>query len=280
MKYSIYETFEYGHFVRLCLDLDIVNDDIPKNEDRMEYFDKIIRDATRIINKKLKRSEDNLGTPQIIIDDACNDIKLSGHVIYKNMVFEDISLLRRFMHGLKEEYKDKKEKYLFDNEIIDLHIYDGKTLRLPKNCKYGKTNYLKFYKGINYDNIDDETLFYDSMVIPQYDDFEIVNLYEIEYEKDKIIKKIKIPKLVVKDTKNYTFENKIPLEQIQKYVNLLSRKRCTDYGTRLEIGCIIKNCNSNGLYIFDCWSKLTTKDNYNKIAVEAQWAVFIQGIKE
>jgi len=83
--------------------------------------------------------------------------KLSAHVIYKNILFEDIYKMKIFMNEL--------DSPLIKNNILDLNIYKEGCFRLLWNSKKGKNNILNFYRGINYNRATDKQLFYDCLLL-------------------------------------------------------------------------------------------------------------------
>ena len=196
---------------------------------------------------------DNLDNYEIIVLKPVKPTKISLHIIYKNIAFENSEALLQFM----EQFEDHD---LVINGVIDLSIYKNKTLRLLYNTKYGKDNYLDFYKGINYTKKNDKDFFFDSMVTPQNEDYCLVPFEIKEKQKNKKSKNKKNNKYTEDDIK---FENRVPCSVVEQYVNILSKERTFNRKNWYEIMICVKNCNINAYYIFDKWSKQTTKDNYD-----------------
>lgn len=238
---NLYENYEPGQRVKLHLDIDIkIDEQKPEN-----YFDDTIKDSIEMINTKLKTFK--IKTYQIIILHANRDTKLSAHIIYNNVYFNDIYAMRHFMAGFRGEK-------LIETKIIDLNIYRAGMFRLLWNTKYGVDNKLQFYKSINYESIDDKSLFMDCLVTNINNDCKLV---DIKIENTTITKPTRPAKQDIK-TSNITVH---PINQIEKYINLLDDKRADDYKNWLDIGMAICNSNNSieGFNLWDNWSQKSSK---------------------
>ena len=61
-----------------------------------KYLDKIINNIIDLINDKLTDYNEDI-QPNIIILKSCNESKLSSHIIYQNVVFDDVYHIRYFI---------------------------------------------------------------------------------------------------------------------------------------------------------------------------------------
>ncbi len=273
-KYSLYECYERGDKVKLHLDIDIKNDDIPKNTDRLVYFDDIIKAALELMQVNLikifDKSEENstkLKDPEIIILSSCRENKLSAHIIYNNIYFDDIYAIKYFMMSINSP--------LIKNKIIDPSIYRTGCLRLLWCSKLGKSNNLEFYKGINYNyGNNNKQLFMDTLIRNISKNNQLV---PIIIQKDIQIKN-KLRKIVNKETvidNIITKNSSVSIEIIKKYLDILNKNRCDDYNNWVQIGMIIFNCQPNKEG-FDLWNDWSSKSpNYNGRDICAyKWSTF------
>lgn len=165
-----YENIEHGIPVKFHIDIDKKVSATNRNMlDKM--FHKLVKEATNLFNEEFKA--ENIEDPEIIVlksDYVKLDSKMSkvsAHIIYNNVVFKNIYEMKMFV------MKMKSKSVLFDENVIDKNIYRVGCFRMLHCSKIGKTNYLRFYKGINYKPSDDENLFKDSLVTHMYDDQEV-----------------------------------------------------------------------------------------------------------
>ena len=247
----LYENIEYGDKVKLHIDIDIKTD-IDDEQQQAELFDKIVSDTIELVNDELEKKD--IYDPIIIILKSKRTIgKVSGHIIYPNIVFTDITMHKYFFMNMKSK--------LIDDKIMDPRIYRIGSFRMCWNSKYGKDNMLEFYDSVNYDMISDENLFYDCAIKYFNLPYHIINM-DIEYEENTST--IKIKKHNYKLRSGEQSNNMIPLDEIRKYVNLLSESRIDDYNDWINVGIAIYNSNYNGFSIWNEWSKLSEKYDYNE----------------
>jgi hypothetical protein len=253
--YHLYENYDIDEKVKLFIDIDIKEypDDINKDE----YFDNIIDDSINLFIDKLK--EKDIFNPQIIILKSSSENKLSSHVIFNDVIFEDIYHMKHFLSDL-----DSK---LIKYDIIDMSVYRKGCFRLLWNSKLNKNINLEYYDGKNYTYTTDKQLFYDCLLrnIPQE-----YNLIKVDLpESKKIIKRTKTLKKseLFTDKEN---NNKIyDVGLIKRYMNIIDIKRADKYNKWIEIGTIIHNCNhtKDGFNLWNEWSKQSYKysDEYELI---------------
>ena len=265
--YYLYENYTTGQKARLVFDIDI---DLKTHVIPTEHVDK--RDFQTYLSKyfiDLTNKELKLYTkvkPKIIILTANTDTKLSAHIIYQNIVFEDVYVMGNFVGNLKIDPSFITGK----KKIFDTSIYADRCLRLLWNSKFGKNNLLEAHDFSNYYYTSDENLFYDSMILPQNNDYTLIKYQKKEFIIKKSDKKI-LKNEIINDNTDKIINSKVqkkivkvPLEEIQKYVNLLDLNRCTDYKQWLNVGYMIHNCNSDGFSIWDNWSKNSPQYNKNE----------------
>lgn len=247
----LYENIEYDDKVKLHIDIDIKTD-IDDEQQQAELFDKIVSDTIELVNDELEKKD--IYDPIIIILKSKRTIgKVSGHIIYPNIVFTDISQHKYFFMNMKSK--------LIDDKIMDPRIYRIGSFRMCWNSKYDKDNMLEFYDSVNYDMISDENLFYDCAIKYFNLPYHLINM-NIEYEGNTST--IKIKKHNYKLRSNGQSNNMIPLDEIRKYVNLLSESRIDDYNDWINVGIAIYNSNYDAFSIWNEWSKLSEKYDYNE----------------
>jgi len=207
-KFHLYEYFNNDDKLKLYLDIDIKSHQIPENINKLEYFDYIITKSINLMLIQLK--EYGIDNPSIIVLDSNRENKLSGHIIFKDVVFRNIREMKFFIMNI--------ESQLITDRIIDPSAFKKGGLRLLWNSKMGSGKNLEFYKSINYTYVDEETLFMDCLVR---------NVPEIHQLVD-----VKIPvnvKLIKKNRPKYT-TNLIgtskksivnhPISTLKKYVDI------------------------------------------------------------
>ena len=250
-KQSLYENYEKEDNVKLFLDIDMKTKEIPKDANHMTHFNNILLEIMDIM--KLNLAKYDIYNQEIIILSACREDKLSAHIIYNNVYFEDIFKMKFFIMQIDSELIKKK--------IIDPNVYKPSCLRMLWCSKLGKNNNLELDRVINYKFVNNKKLFMDSLIrninkkcqlvkinIPE--NIKIVNKRQPVVKKDSIINDIQ---------KN---NSKISIEIIKKYLNLLSSERYTNYNDWIQIGMIIFNCQPNNSG-FDLWNEWSSKDpNY------------------
>lgn len=242
-KFHLYEYFDRDDKLKLFMDIDIKPHNIPEGVNREEYFDDIVNEGIELVVDQLKKY--GINNPRTIILSSNRPDKLSAHVIFPDVVFENIGMIKFFMSQLRS--------YLIDKEIIDLNPYRKGGLRLLWNSKMGVYVNLEYNRGIDYEYEDDKQLFMDCLVKNISDGHQIVG---IELPKNiKVIKKKKPinPKVELTEYSDVNY----PLNQLAKYVNILDKKRADKYRLWLEIGMILHNCNptKQSFNIWDKWSK-------------------------
>lgn len=249
-KFCLYEYFDRDELVKLYLDIDIKQKEIPKDADRKSYFKQIINQSLNLIVKHLEPY--GVKNPKMIVFAANREEKLSAHVIFIDVVFDDVYAIKAFMMNIKSPLIDKK--------ILDLSVYKKGCLRLPWNSKYGIWVNFDVHKFINcnYDDDDNEKLFMDCMVtnIPE-------NYIKIKLDIPKVvkIKRKQVPNGNAKNIQGLNIKEssftKIPISTLQPLVDILSDERADDYATWLQVGMCLHNCNPTeaSFNIFDKWSQ-------------------------
>jgi hypothetical protein len=247
-KFHLYENYEENEKVKLFIDIDIK--EFPDDINKDKYFDDIIDKSIELFTDKLK--EKDIFNPEIIILKSSSENKLSSHVIFNNVIFNDINHMKHFVSTLNDTE-------LVEKDIIDMHVYRAGCFRLLWNSKLGKNINLEYYKSINYKYTTDKQLFYDCLLrnIPKE-----YNLIKVDLpESKKIINKIKSLKkndlLTDKENTNKIYD----VGLIKRYLNIINIKRADKYNKWLEIGFIIHNCNhtKDGFNLWNEWSKQSYK---------------------
>ena len=256
----LYEYYDDNVPLKLFVDIDIKNKDIPDKADRQQVFDDTVRVTIDLIKKNLIKSNPDCVDPQIIVLASSSDIKLSSHIIFPDVVFKNVKEMKFFMAKIDHQ--------MIEDKIIDPNVYRRGGFRMLYNSKAGKKIPLEFHDSYNYFVDTDEELFMDCLITNVNIDFyEIV----VTMPKDVIIKKV-VPckpnnKNNSKDSSNKnTLINKNndnivyhPISTLCPYIKLLSVKKAENYGDWIKIGMILHNCNPSeeSFDLWDEWSKLS-----------------------
>ena len=239
--YSLYEYYNINQKIRLFYDIDIDYNKIKLPDglnDYNEYNEAVLSKIIELTKKELLKYTKEI--PKIIFLTSHRENKLSTHIIFQNIVFENISLIGNFVKMIIE-----KNSKLFIKGVIDTSIYGNKDLRLLWNSKYGKNNIIDFN---NFDNYyctnNEEERFYDAMVLPQNNNYIFIN-YKINLNNKKNINQNDTAENI---NKNNNQENTIdalkldiPKEMLIELLNILSEKRRGEYETWIEIVYICRN---------------------------------------
>ena len=215
-----YEDHTYNTKIKLHIDIDIKKEYIDKI-DRDDEINIILDNLLNMLNLKIEQVL-NIKNPRIIVLVSNTLLKLSIHIIYVDILFDNIYSMGDFM-----------KNYL---SIIDKSIYKKGCFRMLYCNKLGKYNTLIYYKGYNYEIENDYQLFIDSCLCSNNildtvdyilinDDFGIVN------KSKPIIKNIK------HEIVNYKY-TKPDFDIIKKVLEKVSLK---DYDDWFRITCAIKN---------------------------------------
>jgi len=261
-KFHLYENYEENEKVKLFIDIDIKK--YPENINKNEYFDDIINESITLFTDKLK--EKDIFNSEIIILKSSSENKLSAHVIFNNVIFEDIYHMKHFLSVLNNTELIKKD-------IIDTNVYKGGCFRLLWNSKLGKNINLEYYKSINYKYTTDKQLFYDCLLKNIPETYHFVNIKKDKKKSDKKLdenKKLKekAKKKIIDSTINlntcneiinnftHTFYNKKEFIILIKFFDeCYDKERFTNYNDWIKVGMAIKNIFSdNGFELYDYFS--------------------------
>ncbi|ARF08028.1 hypothetical protein Catovirus_1_78 [Catovirus CTV1] len=227
-----YENIERNMPVKFHMDIDLkVN--INKKAKLNRIFDKTVKESIDLINNEFKK--ENINDPQIIVlkSDYTKTIdnisKISAHLIYNNVVFDDIYDMKHFLLKIKSN--------LIDNKIIDKNIYRIGCFRMLHCSKKGKNNKLRFCKSINYTLENEEKLFYDSMVTHFFEN-QVVHNIKSNIQINDNLKKEKLLKCKKRISKIndyfYVFTDK-ELQLFTALVDTIKVDQLDDYNTWILI---------------------------------------------
>ena len=257
-----YESLE-SEKVKLYLDIDCPINKIPNGSNPNEYFEKIINESIELVNKKLNLYE----PPRIIVlrsHDLENPHKLSGHIIYPDVLFKSPEHMKYFMAGLNNNE-------LTESNIIDPRVYRKGAFRMMYCAKKSNDIPLVFHKSINYDkdNISDKQLWLDSTVRVYPD--------SVYYIKQIIPKKRTNLNRIHNTIRTRTSDNNdskyfISLNEIKKYLDLINTDRADDYDLWIKIGFAIFGSNPNAYELWNEWSKNSYK--YDEDVCLYKWSTF------
>jgi hypothetical protein len=247
-----YEDHTYNNKIKLHIDIDInyeYNDCI----DRDIQIDLILDNLLPLLNTKIKKNF-NIDEPEIIILISNTLLKLSIHIIYVNVIFEDIYSMGYF---LVDYYN-----------IIDKNIYKKGCFRMLYCNKIGKFNTLIFYKSYNYNYNynNDYQLFIDSCLCSN------TKSNIVDYKFDKINKK---SCGYIKQTIHTNYQQNITNYKYTKpNFNIIKKALETvslnDYDDWFHITCAIKNLylgldNDDALELYKIYNNVCSSySNYNE----------------
>jgi len=255
-KFHLYENYEENEKIKLFIDIDIK--DYDKNIDRDKYFDEIIDKSINLYTDELKKYD--IINPQIIILKSSSDTKLSSHIIFNDVIFDDINYIKYFFEKLNSD--------LINNSIIDKNVYRPGCFRMLWNSKLGKNINLEYYKSINYKYTTDKQLFYDCLLknIPEKYQYVKINK-KIEKKTD-----IKTESIQILDNDTEYSKFNFTINEIENLLNMLSQIRCDNYNEWINVGFCLYNINNNYLLLWEKWSQKSV--NYNNDECEKKWKKF------
>ena len=160
--------YEYIHPntpVKLFIDIDYKTKEC-KRIKLNKILNKIIKDCINLVKDELEKVY-GITNPETIILKSNLDIKKgetnkpSSHVIFSNVMFDNIDSMKLFVSGLKSD--------LITNGIFDMNPYKIGCLRMLHCAKLDKRNKLQYDRCENYE-YNEDTIFYDGCVtykVPQ-----------------------------------------------------------------------------------------------------------------
>ncbi len=263
-KYHQYENIRAEDLVKLHLDIDCKEKDIPKNAteiQKINIFNDLVQTSIALMKENLIKRGIDVPNDENIVLNSSRDGKISAHVIFNNIVFKSIRAMKFFMLDIKHK--------LLDDNIIDPRIYRAGNLRLLWNSKYGTDTNFEFYKGIGYNYTDDRQLFMDSLICNIPEKYTLVDIevpVNIKIVKPKIVKKTvstettsakKISKAKTKVNNNVYESDIVPIDIVKKYLDMFNIKRGESYGDWLQVCILLYCCNPSEecFELFDEWSK-------------------------
>lgn len=186
-----YENIEAGFPVKFHIDID--KKIAGTNRAVLDHtFNTLVEEAICLFNNEFKKH--NINNPEIIVlksDHVTTDegiTKISAHIIYKNVIFNDINEMKVFI------LKMKSGSQLLENNIIDKNIYRVGCFRLLYCSKKGKFNKLRCYRDFNCAFVDEKTHFFDSLVTHIIGDNN--HIIKVDYQVDAKVKTYKIRQIM------------------------------------------------------------------------------------
>jgi hypothetical protein len=241
-KSHFYEYFNDAEKLKLFLDIDV------KNSDNIDTFNNILDTSIKCVTDELEKY--GINSPKVIVLHANRPNKMSAHVIFQDVVFENIKLMKFFMTTLESDLIDKK--------IIDLNPYRRGCFRMLWNSKKGIDVNLEFYKSKNYKYSSEKQLFMDCILRNLPDKYQLVdikipeNITVVDKEKPMSIRHMNMNAPYAKQ----------PVSILEKYVGILNIERANNYNSWLKIGMVLHNCNhsAESFELWDKWSQ--NSDSY------------------
>lgn len=235
-KFHIYENYERDEKIKLFIDIDIK--EFPDNINEDVYFDNIINKSIKLFTNKLK--EKNVFNPEIIILKSSSETKLSSHIIFNNIIFEDIYHMKHFL-------SDLDDSKLVKEHTIDLSVYKTGCFRILWNSKLGKGINLEYYRSINYNYVSDKQLFYDCLLKNIPEKHELINIDFLEYKNINDIPEevdvIQTNKIIHKNYKGII--NKIDIDTMKILIDCINDAHFLKYDLWRDILFICFNCNND-----------------------------------
>lgn len=260
---NIYENIEKNQEVKLHFDIDYKIDSSNVNENIDKLISEFIDETIKLVNLGLKIYD--IDEPRIIILSSTTNTKISLHIIYINIVFDDIYKIKSFIHTMESDLIQKK--------IIDPLIYRTGCFRILWSSKINKENRLEFYKGINYNKINDEQLFYDCLLLNMNNDYCVID-YDVKIQKKETIK-TKINRFYTENKINtyLTPVNElISVDLLYKYLTCINNKRANNYKEWLEVGMALYQSNINSFNLWNDWSKQCVLYSFDECSYK--WKTF------
>jgi len=196
--FHLFECFEGDEKIKLFLDMDIdiKNDskyivNLKSDKEKQNVLNQIIDEAIKLVLDKINELNQNkLNDAKILIMKSESNTKLSAHVIFQNIVFENVYHIKYLFSLLNSE--------LISDKILDDFIYRRGTFRMLWNSKAYKNINLEISKTINYQFTDDKTLFMDCLLKNLPNEYYLIKL-DIPNIDKPVLKNIKQHKKLNKD---------------------------------------------------------------------------------
>lgn len=245
-----YEYCQYINKVKLQIDIDIKKDTEGNRDKKLK---KVVKKIVKYLDNKIFPQFDIKDYSYIVLKSENNEGKISGHIVFTNVVFDNVLCMKYLL----EDNPDK----LIDKKILDDSIYKVSCFRNYLSSKIGKKNKLVYFKSHNYEVKDDYTLFLDTLICNVSSDIKSFN-YESKNVEKKIINS-KINKLYDKEYKDVkiTINDSHTVDYIKQRLDLINTTRSDDYKDWTLIGRAMFNSNNSNecFVLWDDWSKNSPK---------------------
>ena len=258
---NYYEYFEEDYKLKLFVDIDC---EFEKHQECVDYtIDELIEKTIKILTKKLEKY--GYSFIPIITLNATTIEKLSAHIIFPTVVFENIRVMNSFMN---ETFKDVSDSIL--DKVIDLSVYKIGCLRLLHCSKKGKLNKLKLYKTYNYTNYKDKDVFMECL-LTNVEDIKPINFTIQQKVKKQINNNVKIQDVNKDDIKNNILNERYKNNIIMELLGIISPERIDKRSDWLNLGILIY-CLELDCIIWDQMSRMSAK--YKEGECEKLWKNF------
>jgi len=253
--FHLFECFEGDEKIKLFLDIDIKNDskyivNLKSDKKKQDVLNQIIDEAIKLVLDKINELNQNkINDAKILIMKSDSNMKLSAHIIFQNIVFENVYHIKYLFSLLNSE--------LINDKILDDSIYRRGTFRMLWNSKAYKNINLEMSRTINYQFINDKTLFMDCLLKNLPNEYHLIKLDTPNIDKP-VLKNIKQHKKLNKDDiLNINNEIIYSSAYLKRYIDILDNNRVDKYTEWLQIITCIINCNptQDGFDLFHIWAK-------------------------
>ena len=225
----LYECFDDTDPTKLFLDIDY------KKSNSIKFSD-ILNEIITLIDTSLEYYG-KFNEAKIILK-SCSNEKHSAHIIYPNTIFESIKQIKQFVLNLKSP--------LVENNIIDISIYKTGCFRMYKSSKLKLGIPLIYYKSINYNYVNDKTLYYDTLVKNishiKNTDYISIELPNQQINYNKYNNKFNNDNNINNNINNI-INNEHDVKMLEQYVFLINEKYGDNYNGWIKIGMALFNCN-------------------------------------
>jgi hypothetical protein len=263
---NFYENYNDNEPIKLFFDIDCKINELNEDTTQEIFINHILNFIKEIINiLKIKYDEQ-----KIIILTASTNIKYSFHIIFPNIIMNNVIQIKSLLTDTNNN--------LINDKIVDLNVYRTGCFRTFLSSKKGKNNKLKIYQCIGYESYTNKQIFMDSLLL-NIDN----NIKPITYNPKNIIpilknKKVKsistsskqniIKQIIIENTNNDdldknisdTYEN-VDLQLLEQIIDIIGTKYFESYNDWIMIGCALKNANPES---FNIWNKYSAKlNNYD-----------------
>ena len=250
---NIYEGYNAEQKIKFFIDIDYKIEEEEQYNIQFDDAKSLLSVAIEKISDFLKSKNINVKKP-IILDSTTNQ-KFSYHLIYNDLVFDNVKSIKNLMK-MFETYTDD----LF-YKIIDTNVYRKGYFRCINQSKIYKENCLKG----NYKILE-------TLLLTIDENLDVLSFQTQQFQINKEIKK-KEENKILRDSDTIVIDKKLinlSIEAMNDFLSILDEKRYSSYSDWLHVLFALK-CENNNKY-FDCFDNFSKKwEKYDKYLVLENW---------